>query len=76
MQLEYAYDKKLTTHPYCMVLLGQQRRDPLIHGHHFQEISPQCHEQRAQLCQIHVHQFSQLIWALCSLLQDYIHTQP
>lgn len=45
----------------------------LLQGHHLQELSPQSHEQRAKLSQVHVYQFRQLVGRLGLLLEKQQH---
>lgn len=45
----------------------------LLQGHHLQELSPQSHEQRAELSQVHVYQLRQLVGRLGLILEKQKH---
>lgn len=51
------------------MLHSQEGCDTLLQGHNLKELSPECHEQRAELSQVHVHQFCKLIRRLCFQLK-------
>lgn len=48
---------------------SQEGCDVLLQGHDLQELPPECHEERAELSQVHVDQFCELIRRLCFQLK-------
>lgn len=52
-----------------MVLHGKKGCDVLLQGHHLEELSPKSHEQRAELSQVHIYLFCQLIRGFSFLLK-------
>lgn len=55
------------------MLHSEDGSDMLLQGDHLEELSPESHEQRAELSQVHVHQFCQLIRGLSFMLEVQKH---
>lgn len=59
----------LFSYSQCVMFHSQEGSDMLLQRHNLQELSPECHEERAELSQVHVHQFCKLIRRLCFQLK-------
>lgn len=61
--------KSMIVYSQCVMIHSQEGCDVLLQGHDLQELPPECHEERAELSQVHVDQFCKLIRRLCFQLK-------